>query len=188
MKTIDIEVRWTSVLNADAAPYKYPERLTRSLKKHYPNPVVYRWRILPLANDKETIYIGQAEDLHQRIQRVLTPSKKAKAGDTNKRLKRVFDERRSLTKGVVLEIVEFEPFEFNGVRFSPDDLFNKFKRTALENLLLSFAHAGGQKLLNKFEDESITKFKKLPLSKQMEFLKKAGVSVDEVDATEDRGE
>lgn len=184
MKKINIEVRWTSVLNADGTPYKYPEPLSRFLKKHYPNPVVYRWRILPVENDKETIYIGQAEDLHQRIQRVLTPSKKARRGDTNQKLKRFFDEQRSLTKEVILEIPVFEPFGFNDVRFSPDDLFNQFKRLALENLLLSFAQAAGHNLLNKYEDESMmkfkTKFKKLPLSKKMEVLKKLGIEADEV--------
>ena len=178
MKSIDIKVRWVSVLNEDGTPYKYPEPLSRFLKKHYPKPVIYRWRILPVENDKETIYIGQTEDLHQRIQRVLTPSKKAKAGDTNQKLKRFFDEQRSLTKEVILEIPEFEPFEFNDVRFSPDDLLDQFKRLALENLLLSFAQDAGYVLLNEYELAPITMLKKQPFSKQREVFKNLGLEAD----------
>ena len=168
MKDLDIEVRWVPVLNAANTPYRYPAPHSRSfLKQNYPQPVVYRWRILPVENDKERVYIGEAEDLCNRIQGVRTPGK---SQSTNQQLSKYFAEQLSLNKEVALEIADFEPFSINGVRFSTDDLYSEAKRCFIENLLICLEEAAGHELLNKHERAAFVRIKKLPRSKQIEIL------------------
>lgn len=102
---------------------------------------------------KEPIYIGEAEELPRRIQRVRTPSKKAKDSDTNKRLHQIF--QRYLTEGrvIVIDLADIDPFEVNGVRFGRDDLGDRFKRRAIENILLALAQkSDGFEVLNAVVD------------------------------------
>ena len=60
---------------------------------------------------KEPIYIGEAEELPKRIQRVRTPSNKAKDSNTNKRLHQIF--QKYLTEGriIVIDVADIDPFE-----------------------------------------------------------------------------
>jgi hypothetical protein len=85
---------------------------------------------------KEPIYIGEAEDLVRRIQRVITPGKKASETNTNYRLNKLFAGRVESGRTVVLDIAVIQEFEINGQRYGGDTLGDRFKRRALENILL----------------------------------------------------
>lgn len=85
----------------------------------------------------EPVYIGQAEDLVRRIQRVLTPPRATKNGNTNQRLNKIFSDFVRNGRRVVLDYADIDPFEVNGVRFGRDTLSDSFKRCALENVILA---------------------------------------------------
>jgi len=56
----------------------FGQRFTLDFRRAYCRPAVYRWRLLRNPGEqKEPIYIGEAEDVVRRIQRVVTPGKKA---------------------------------------------------------------------------------------------------------------
>ena len=72
-----------------------------------------------------------------------------------------------------MDIADFDSFELNGVSFSPKELEDQFKRKALENLILCFAQAEGQKLLNKQVDpfqKAVKVVEKLSRSQQREIV------------------
>jgi hypothetical protein len=151
--SIQMEIRWVPVTDRDGTHYEYPSLTSRYLKANFRKSTVYRWRVVPAENGTETVYIGEAEDLCQRIQRVRTPGKAgSRGGETNKRLKMKFDEFCRSGRHVVLEVADFEPFSFNGVRITVQDLHNEYKRKALENLMLVSAQAAGHTVLNKYVD------------------------------------
>ena len=85
---------------------------------------------------KEPIYIGEAEDLVRRIQRVITPGKKASETNTNYRLNKLFTSYVASGRTVVLDIADIQEFEINGQRYGGDTLGDRFKRRALENIIL----------------------------------------------------
>src|SRR5258708_7300999 len=90
-------VSWRSpVLSENGRGYEFPDRFTSYFRQKYSVPSVYRWRIHPAAEvgKREDVYIGEAEDLVSRIQRVLTPSQSAKGGETNRRLNKIFSEAK----------------------------------------------------------------------------------------------
>lgn len=103
--------------------------------------------------ERETVYIGEAEELTRRIQRVLTPSATAKDSNTNKRLHQIFRKRIAEGQKIVLDVADIEPFEINGVRFDQQSIGDRFKRRTLENLILVFTQASNEfELLNVFID------------------------------------
>ena len=74
-RSLDFEVRWKPVLaRARIVIYISTEDFSASYNNYF-EPSGYRWRVQPKSIDApEAIYIGEAEDLSPRIQRVLTPS------------------------------------------------------------------------------------------------------------------
>lgn len=150
MSGLTIYVQWKTAFARDGELYYFPEKFTRYFKEKYSIPSVYRWRIMRSEGEtKEFIYIGEAEDLVQRIQRVRTPSRKARDGDTNKRLNKIFHEHLSAGRKIVLDIADIEPFEINGIRFGRDTIDDRFQRRAIENILLAMAQASNEfELLN----------------------------------------
>jgi hypothetical protein len=159
--SIEVNVHWEPVLNKDGTPYMFPKGSSEFSCEKYTKPVVYRWRIGAAGGTgKDAVYIGEAEDLPRRVQRVLTPAKNKREGDTNRRLHELFE--AALTSGtkVHLEVAQFEPFLFNGVRFSVEDLRNSFKRIAVENLFLAVAQTPDLDLLNKYVDSTEKEFTK----------------------------
>jgi hypothetical protein len=160
---LTIFFNWATVLvQENGEPYYFPGRFTPHFRRTYAVPAVYRWRVLKRQpGEKETIYIGEAEELARRIQRVLTPSATAKDSDTNKRLHQFF-RNCLLNQKIVIDVLRVEPFEINGVRLDQQSVGDRFKRRALENLALIFAQASGEfELLNIFID---------PLDKARELL------------------
>jgi len=154
MNEFKIFIQWATALvqeNGDA--YYFPGKFTPYFRRMYSVPAVYRWRVMKRQpSEKETIYIGEAEELARRMQRVLTPSATAKDSDTNRRLHGFFRNCLANQK-IVIDVARIEPFEINGVRFDQQSVGDRFKRRALENLALSFAQASGEfELLNMVID------------------------------------
>lgn len=150
-----ISFQWRSaIIQQNGDPYYFPDKFTHFFRARYCVPVVYRWRVLKnQPGDKEPIYIGEAEELPKRIQRVRTPSKTVKDTDTNKRLHQIFREFLSQGRKIVVDVVDLDPFEVNGVRFGRDTMGDTFKRRAVENILLALAQKSGEfELLNAVVD------------------------------------
>ena len=177
-------VKWRSTLSGGSRAYNFPEEFTAYFRRTYSIPAVYRWRVMRTeVEEKEKIYIGEAEDLVRRIQRVRTPSRRAKQADTNKRLNKLFSRYLFAGRNIVLEIADVEPFELKvieagherAIRFDQDESHDRFKRRALENLLLIDAQTSDQyELLNIFIDP-VEKLRrsvmKLPPRQLREFMK-----------------
>jgi hypothetical protein len=142
--------QWRAVLIAEnGSGYEFPSKLTPFLRGRYSIPIVYRWRVHPGDQGKpEELYIGEAEDLARRIQRVLTPGADGKKKSTNARLREQLDMRRADGKHVYLDYLDFAPFELNDVLFTKELLREVFLRRAMENLSLYLAQVAGHELLN----------------------------------------
>lgn len=180
MGNFDISVQWRTALvkeNGDA--YYFPDKFTSYFRETYSVSAVYRWRVMRTSGEpKEPIYIGEAEDLVYRVQRVLSPHRNAKRGNTNERLNRIFREHLAHGKKIVLEVADIDPFEVNGVRFDRHGLGDRFKRRALENLLLAIAQESrGFELLNMVVDplDRVERLlKKLKPHEKREILRRYG--------------
>ena len=180
MSGFDISVQWRTTLvaeNGDA--YYFPDKFTSYFREFCAISAVYRWRVMRISGEpKEPIYIGEAEDLVYRIQRVLTPHRNSKRGNTNERLNKIFHEYLAAGKKIVLDIADIEPFELNGVRFDKHGLGDRFKRRAVEHLLLAIAQESrGFELLNMVVDplDKVERmFKKLKPHERREILKRYG--------------
>jgi hypothetical protein len=155
MNEIELTFQWrTTLAEKGGNAYTYPDKFTRYFRESYSKPAIYRWRVLKRRpGGRETIYIGEAEELRRRIQLVRTPPKKVKETQTNKKLHQTF--KRLLQKGrkIVIDIADVGEFRVNGVRFGADSIEHAFQRKAIENILLALAHRSGEfKLLNVWVD------------------------------------
>jgi hypothetical protein len=168
--------------------YCFPEKFTPLMKNTYRVSAVYRWRVMQKqAADKELIYIGEGEDLLQRIQRVLTPPRDAKNSNTNRRLHDLFLKYVAEGRTVALEVADVDPFEVTApdpgrtyeVRLGRETMGDRFKRRAIENLLLALAQkAEHVELLNIFIDpveKAREALSKLPPRVIREMAKKHGL-------------
>lgn len=128
---------------------------------------------------KEIVYIGEAEDLARRIQRVRTPARKGKGGDTNKRLNKIFHEYLKADRTIVLDVADFEPCEINGVRIDREAIGDRFKRRMLENLVLAMEQQVGRYELLNIAIDPIAKLRQkvamLPPKKLREISKQHGL-------------
>jgi len=150
MRTLDVQVDWIPVKNRDGSIWTFP---TPYASGSYAGPAVYRWRVLVAdLEDTEFLYIGETQSLMERAKGVLKTSAKPKSDETNARLNAIFGSAVANGSVVTLETAVFDEFSFNGVVFSPHDLFHEFKRKALENLFLSRSLELGEKLLNLYVD------------------------------------
>jgi hypothetical protein len=168
MTGFNISFQWRSaVVRENGELYFFPEKFTRFFREKYSGPVVYRWRVLKNRPDeKERVYIGEADQLARRIQRVRTPSKTARDSDTNKRLNQLFQGFLAEGYKITIEIADIDPFEVNGVKFGAGNMHDPFKRRAVENILLALARKSGDcELLNVFVDRvalAVEKLSQLP--------------------------
>ena len=178
---LNISFQWRSaVVPENGEAYNFPGEFTRFFQARYCVPVVYRWRVLKKQpEEKEAVYIGEAEQLPRRIQRVLTPSKTAKDTNTNKRLHQMFQEFLSKGRKIVIEVADLDSFEVNGVRFGADTMGDTFKRRAVENILLALAQKSGEfELLNVVVDpveEVRQKLSRLPPHELKKIIKLYGL-------------
>jgi len=177
--SFQIFLEWSNVIlkSETGQVYEYPGKFTRYMQDQYCRPAVYKWSVHPVEFGKpQPVYIGEANNLLLRIQRVLTPARAAKRGDTNARLKKVFDEHISSGRHVSLAVLNVQSFEIDGALFSADRLGHQYVRRALENICLCVAEAGGQDLLNrKIEpvDRVIKEIQKLTPKQRTEILRVA---------------
>ena len=151
MSDIQLIVQWrTALVQENGEAYYFPNRMPLYFRDKYAVSTVYRWRIMRVQGEpKETIYIGEAEDLVQRIQRVLTPPKNGERASTNQRLNKIFHEYLLTGRKIVLDVADIQEFTVNGIRFDTSSMRDRFKRRTLENLLLVLAqHSEQFELLN----------------------------------------
>jgi hypothetical protein len=158
MDSFQIHYQWRA-----AGDYCFPKRFDADFRRSYCHAAVYRWRLVRITGEhKEPVYIGEAENLVRRIQRVLTPAKKARDSNTSFRLNKIFAGYVAEGRSVVLDFADIQDFELNGQRYGRDTLGDRFKRRALENVLLVDAAKDPQfELLNVVID---------PIEKVREFL------------------
>jgi hypothetical protein len=136
-KSIQVGIQWRAALLGEGQPYLFPKKFTPYFRRHHGTAAVYRWRIMSKTGETtDAVYIGEAEDLAQRV-RVLTPPKQNTS--TNRRLHDLFQQRLSEGKTIALDVADIDPFEINDVQFGKDSVTDCFKRRTLENLLLSLA-------------------------------------------------
>ncbi|MGH9688593.1 MAG: hypothetical protein ACRD5K_16035 [Candidatus Acidiferrales bacterium] len=181
--SLQVSVSWNNVIRTleTGEVCEYPGKFTAYMRERYPRPAVYRWSVHPVEPGRsQQVYIGEADDLLVRIQRVLTPAKVAKPSDTNGRLKRIFDEQIAAGRHVSLSVLDFSPFELNGALFAADRLSHQYLRRALENICLCMAETEGKELLNKKVEplgrakrKKIQEWLKLNPRQTSELLKKA---------------
>lgn len=181
MSGLDISFQWrTAVVLENGAAYNFPAKFTRYFRDAYAISAVYQWRVMRVGGEaKEPVYIGEAENVAYRIQRVLTPPREAKKGNTNRRLNEIFHKFVAAGRTVVLDIADVEPFEINGVRFGRDTMGDRFKRRMIENLILVIAQESKKvELLNVVVDpieKTKEKLLKLPPHKLRELMKLYGL-------------
>ncbi len=143
--------QWRAVLSQKDVGYAFPSSISRFLKENYTVPSVYRWRIHgPQLAGSEPIYVGETENVAQRLQRVLTPA--SKGGETNRRLRAIFQKAVDEGSRVFLDVIDFDPFELNGLIIQQADLGDGFIRRAIENLVLCIERNEKHPILNKFVD------------------------------------
>lgn len=176
MSDLTIQCQWRSAVTSEGL-YCFPDRFTAAFRQAFSHPGVYRWRVMQNQGDRtEPVYIGEAEDIVRRIQRVLTPPQVANRGNTNKRLNKIFADFLRGGRKIVLDIADIAPFEINGIRFGRDAMTDRFKRCALENMLLAIAQADPHyELLNAVVDppeKSLAALQALPPNKLREIVKK----------------
>lgn len=147
---LKVDVVWRAALKNQSPQqgYEYPEKTTNFFRSCYTGPAVYRWRIHPGQDGgRQAVYVGETENLAQRVQGYRTPTKNPKY--TDRRLKVIFDEATKIGKHVFLDIADFEPFELNGVLITRGFLDDKFKRCLIENLCICTLENQGCQSLNR---------------------------------------
>ncbi len=149
-----IYFQWRCIeVSRGGAGYIFPEKLSPYICEEYARPAVYRWRVFPADNGKkEEVYIGEAEILSRRAQRILRATKNTERDNTDGRLRSYFENCTRSGKHVALEWLDFEPFEIECVRFEARELWDPFKRKCLENLALSVSAEQQLEILNVYTD------------------------------------
>jgi hypothetical protein len=138
MNMLDIGFIWQTVRTDVSTSYEYPKQPSPFMRTEYSRPGVYRWALCLPDGRVEPLYVGETEKLHRRLRAYLKPRSK-----TEQRVKQELDKAREQGLSIRFEVLEFEPFEINGIEFQPRFLTNPFARKAIENLVvLSYAEAG----------------------------------------------
>ena len=164
-KTMDgltVNFRWKAALQREGQGYSFPEVRSDFFRKNHSGPAIYRWRIHPAdAGQLEKIYIGEADDLHERVGQYLSARSNQQGGRTNKRVVAELSEAIRSGKTVFLDVAVFEPYSVDGVSFDASNLESLFVRRAIEYLLLAKAQKEGHPLLNKGTESSLKRVKAL---------------------------
>jgi hypothetical protein len=157
MGGLNISVQWRTAVGSREM-YCFPAKLTPEFRDLYAVPAVYRWRVMrnPArwpGEQREKIYVGEAEELTRRMQWVLTPFRAAKPSDTSTRLNQIFTKLALEGRTIVIDVADIEPFEIDGIRFDKRDLGDRFKRRMLEAIFCVEAQASTNfELLNATVD------------------------------------
>ena len=151
MNVLEIYHRWEDVQFSHGNNYLYPSPVSREMKKRYDGPAVYRWMVCTPNDRIYAYYVGETNNLAERIQQYISPGKQQR---TNLRLKAYFDEATSQGKRVVVQKLVFEPSQLNHVTFSTERLTHTHLRRTLENLTLAWLDIeNGPVLLNRILEQ-----------------------------------
>lgn len=144
--SLKASIRWVPVYCEESVVYSYPDRVTQYMRRRYTRPGVYRWLVLsPGSTAAPQAYVGEAEDLAQRLYQYLHPGP---LQQTNLRLKSLLNAARRQGKQVRLELLEIDSVAVAGWKVSANDLGSKFFRRFVENLLTIYHEKAGFSLLN----------------------------------------
>lgn len=96
-------------------------------------------------SDLRRLYIGETQDLPNRIHQYLNPGPSQK---TNQRIKDVFRQDLESGRKVVLDVLAFDPFCLEDVAITQQDLSTKMVRHFLEGLFGTWYLKSGYHVLN----------------------------------------
>lgn len=179
MNVLEINHHWAEVQSSSQSyNYLYPTVVSPYVKEQYCRPAVYRWRVWTPGYGMHAFYVGETDNLANRIQHCLRPGN---TQATNLRLKAYFDEAVNQKQQVELETLTFDPFQINKVNFSVELLGHTHIRRMLENLVLVLLDAQypsgppvilnrileqDKKRSNKRIDSALSNLKQLGLTKE----------------------
>lgn len=133
MDSLQIKYRWIDVQSAEGYNYRYPDALSAHMREKYCRPSIYKWYAWLPTRGFSAVYVGETDNLARRIRQCLVPGK---SQITNLRLKAYFDEALKKGERVELQILDFEPFQINNLKFSMDLLGYTHVRQLLENFIV----------------------------------------------------
>jgi hypothetical protein len=136
---------WEAVFDVDGIPYLFPNPISAYMKKRHRIPCVYQWLIRE-PNQKLVAYIGQADNLVQRVRGYLSPGP---TQATNKRLNRHFRdciERGCHVELKTLNIIKLDVWDSS---YTNNELSDPLLRHLLERFLISDLHRQGIVILNR---------------------------------------
>lgn len=150
-----IHFEWRTVLMNDSA-YFFPAPITPEFRRRFSFPAIYRWRALRTPDEpKEIVYIAESDSMAAAMQRVISPSSRARKSDINLKLNSLF--RRLVKEGrqIGVDLAYIYPFEINSIRFASNTLRDGFKRCAIQNILIAVTAADPRyELLNLVVDNA----------------------------------
>ena len=133
-RSFEIDFVWTAVEALDGTAYGFPNGLTPRMKVKYSSPAVYRWTVNSDKGKLVAIYFGETENLYRRMGQYLRPGPSQK---TNLRIKAQSDQALLQRSSIGLEVLSFEAFTLNSVKFDDTCLGYSYMRQCLENLTLA---------------------------------------------------
>ncbi|HEY5177832.1 MAG TPA: hypothetical protein VII95_19945 [Terriglobales bacterium] len=130
-----ISYEWEPIEVAPGKLFACQSPLTKAFVDSYSKPALYRWVFRGQSGVISAAYIGEAENLAQRVQGYIWPGR---TQQTNLRMKDEFLKHMSSGGAVELQILRFEPFGINNVNvFHESQLGNPYIRKMMENFLLA---------------------------------------------------
>lgn len=137
---------WIPVEIRPSQRYFFPGEINSYFRENWGGPAIYRWVVFEHEpGDLRHLYVGEAESLPRRIYGYLNPGPTQR---TNQRLKAAFEQQISRGRKVVLDVLNFDPFEIEGVAIAIGDLENKWVRRFLEGLFTMYYSRSGYSVLN----------------------------------------
>jgi hypothetical protein len=155
-QVLDLGYRWDAV-NGEGGPYRFPEKITRSMRALYDGPAVYCWSV-DWPGRAPARYVGETENMIRRLRAFLQPGP---TRETNWRLKQYLKAARARRVNVTLEVLRFEPFVVNGFKVTMRALTNPHVRRLLENLVILTEMQAWAEVLNRGTDLGEKRWKRL---------------------------
>jgi hypothetical protein len=179
MNSLMIKYRWIDVQSAVGYNYRYPDALSAHMRRNYCRPSIYKWYAWLPTRGFSAIYVGETDNLVRRVRHCLAPGK---SQVTNLRLKAYFDEALKKGERVELQILDFEPFQINNLKFSMDRLGHTHVRQLLENFIVGTLQNDNEGELPIILNRVLTKDRerqKKQIDLAMSALSKLGLTPDQ---------
>ncbi|PJN48804.1 hypothetical protein PAEAM_56660 [Paenibacillus sp. GM1FR] len=146
MYSLSLDFEWKSVdAVANIETYRFPRPFDKTMNKFYHVPAVYRWKIYKPHTQCTMVYIGETDNLKQRISGYLKPGP---SQHTNIRMKALFEQYIKGGFIIELDIFQIKKFIFGGIEYQQDSLDSKNIRVLLENLIILDHKNNDYELLN----------------------------------------